>query len=68
MHHVNSIDTRQIRKKKLTYIVFGWVPSLLHVHHVNIKNRPEMHFEGLQQKQACVKVYRDGCSPVKQHW
>lgn len=28
---------------KTTYIVFGGIPSLLHIHDIHVKDRPELH-------------------------
>lgn len=29
--------------KETTHVVFGGIPSLLHIHHVHVKERPELH-------------------------
>lgn len=33
----------ETQSKNTTYIMFGWIPSLLHIHNINVKDRPELH-------------------------
>lgn len=35
----------QQQKEETTYIVFGGVPSLLHVHNVNVQDGAELHLD-----------------------
>lgn len=37
----NVIAERQ--SKNTAYIMFGGIPSLLHIHNINVKDRPELH-------------------------
>lgn len=37
-------------KTRQTYIMFGGIPSLLHVHDIDVKHRPELHLDFLHQE------------------
>lgn len=43
--------------------MFGGIPSLLHVHNIDVKHRPELHLDFLHQERS--KLYRRQCSAMK---
>ncbi len=53
--------------EETTYIVFGGVPPLLHVHNINIKDCSELHLH--KPRRICTKknskCYKRRCSPMK---
>lgn len=59
------ISERQ--NKDTTYIVFGGIPSLLHIHNIHVKDRAELHLD--RPVRICTeKYYREykrRCSPMK---
>lgn len=46
--------------------MFGWVPSLLHIHNIYVKDRPELHLPRTDRiLQQYPKSYRGSWSPMK---
>lgn len=42
------------RREESTHIVFGGIPSLLHIHDVDVKDRPELHLHEADQSAATL--------------
>lgn len=41
-------------KKNTTYVMFGGVPSLLHIHNVDVKDRPQLHLH--KANTICTRI------------
>lgn len=56
--------------EETTYIVFGGIPPLLHVHNINVKDSGELHLH--KPSRICTKkhskCYKRRCSPMKTIW
>lgn len=46
---------RRYQYEETTYIVFGGIPSLLHIHDINVKHRTELHLD--RPNMTCTKKY-----------
>lgn len=50
----NTFTCMQEWSVESTHIVFGGIPSLLHIHHIHVQDRPELHLHKADQSAATL--------------